>query len=89
LIINVLIICIVLTTHYLPSGTVYFLNLMPVPSKYIYWVELISISLMVPNASFAGHFAGILVGLLFVYGPLKYILDRIVPSKSFILFLIS
>lgn len=74
----------VLTTHYLPNGTVHFLNFLPVPSKYIYWVELISISLMVPNASFAGHFAGILVGLLFIYGPLKYLIDKIVPSKLII-----
>ena len=43
-----------LTTHNLPGGTVHFLNFLPVPSKYAYWVELITISIMVPNVSFAG-----------------------------------
>jgi len=46
----------VLTTHHLPSGTVYLFNTIPVPSKYAYWVELVSISLMTPNVSFAGGF---------------------------------
>jgi rhomboid domain-containing protein 1 len=44
----------VLTTYNLPNGTVHMLNFIPVPSKYAYWVELITISLLVPNASFAG-----------------------------------
>lgn len=44
----------VLTTHNLPGGTVHFLNFLPIPSKYAYWVELITISIMVPNVSFAG-----------------------------------
>jgi rhomboid domain-containing protein 1 len=44
----------VLTTHYLPSGTTYMFDTVPVPSKYIYWAELILISVVSPNASFAG-----------------------------------
>ena len=44
----------VLTTHYLPSGTNYLFGTIPITSKYIYWVELIIISLVTPNASFAG-----------------------------------
>uniref|UniRef100_A0A7M5V7F1 Peptidase S54 rhomboid domain-containing protein n=2 Tax=Clytia hemisphaerica TaxID=252671 RepID=A0A7M5V7F1_9CNID len=42
-----------------------------VPTRYACWVELVLIQILVPNASFTGHLAGILVGLLYVYGPLK------------------
>lgn len=44
----------VLTTYHLPNGTVYLLDVIPLPSKYAFWVELIAISLVTPNASFAG-----------------------------------
>jgi rhomboid domain-containing protein 1 len=44
----------VLTTYYLPGGTVYLLEVFPLPSKYAYWCELIAISLVTQNASFAG-----------------------------------
>ena len=44
----------VLTTHYLPTGTDYMFDTVPVPNKYIYWIELIVVSIMIPNASFAG-----------------------------------
>lgn len=42
-----------------------------VPTRYACWVELVVIQMLVPNVSFTGHLAGILVGLLYVYGPLK------------------
>lgn len=42
-----------------------------VPSRYACWAELILIHLLVPNSSFTGHLAGILVGLLYTNGPLK------------------
>lgn len=80
----------VLTTHYLPSGTVYALNgTIPMPSKYVYWIELITISLISPNVSFAGHLAGIIVGLLYVYGPLRWLIDFMVPSMGQINFCIK
>lgn len=44
----------VLTTHYLPDGTNYMFGAIPVPNKYVYWAELVVISLITPNASFAG-----------------------------------
>ena len=65
----------------MPSGTIYEFGAIPVPSKYAYWAELIAISLVTPNASFAGHLAGILVGLLYVYGPLKYLIDLLASRK--------
>ena len=48
-----------------------------VPSKYACWVELIVIQILVPNASFTGHLAGILVGLLYIYGPLKWLVKAL------------
>ena len=42
-----------------------------VPVRMAFWVELVLIQILVPNASFVGHLAGILTGLLFVKGPLK------------------
>lgn len=45
------------------------------PSKYAVWAELIMIQLLVPNVSFFGHLAGILVGMAYVQGPLKFIMD--------------
>lgn len=74
----------VLTTHYSPQGFHYALGYIPVPSKYIYWVELGLIQLVSPNTSFAGHLAGILVGLLYIKGPLKWIMDCVwSPEPSF------
>ncbi|XP_041353088.1 rhomboid-related protein 4-like [Gigantopelta aegis] len=75
----------VLTTHYTPSGLHYAFGFIPVPSRWIYWVELILISMVYPNASFIGHLSGILVGLLYVHGPLKLMMDSILlpgPSRT-------
>ena len=47
----------------------------PVPSRWACWIELVVIQLLVPRASFTGHLAGILVGLAYVKGPLKTIMD--------------
>ena len=60
-------------TTALSAGSEYVMGLpISVPTRYACWVELVVIQLLVPNASFTGHLAGILVGLLYVYGPLKY-----------------
>ncbi|KAK7483198.1 hypothetical protein BaRGS_00025602 [Batillaria attramentaria] len=72
----------VVTTHYTPPGLHYALGFIPVPSRYIYWVELGLIQLVTPNASFTGHLAGILVGLLYIKGPLKPIMDTILRPAS-------
>ena len=68
----------ILTTHYTPAGMQYVMGF-PIPSRYACWAELVLIQLLVPRASFTGHLAGILVGLAFVKGPLKNILD-IIPT---------
>jgi len=46
-----------------------------VPSKYVYWVELLLIQLITPRASFVGHLCGILSGLLFISGRLDFIFN--------------
>ena len=66
----------VLTTHYDRSGQHYFMGT-PIGSKYIVWAELLYIQMISPNASFVGHLAGILVGLAYIYGPLKPFIEFI------------
>lgn len=51
-------------THHLLSGPVYFVGIVPVPSRWALWLELIMIQLLLPGASFLGHLAGILAGML-------------------------
>lgn len=65
----------VVTTHLQPGGMSMIMGVFPVPMKLACWVELILISVLFPNVSFVGHLAGILVGLAFVSGPLKMIMD--------------
>lgn len=67
----------VVTTYNLPSGVSRILGIFPVPVRWAYWAELIVIQLLVPNVSFTGHLAGILVGLMYVKGPLKALMDGI------------
>lgn len=55
-------------------------------AKYAVWVELVLIQLFVPNASFTGHLAGILVGMAYVYGPLKYFMDLLYSLVKGIVF---
>lgn len=72
----------VLTTYNLPSGVSMVMGMFPVPMRWACWAELIVIQLLVPNASFTGHLAGILVGMMYVKGPLKYIMDTISGAGS-------
>ncbi|RUS74613.1 hypothetical protein EGW08_017617 [Elysia chlorotica] len=72
----------VLTNYYNPGGRQYVLGFIPVPSKYIFWAELVLIQLVAPNASFVGHLAGILVGLAYVKGPLKFLMDIFLQPNS-------
>ncbi|NXL95645.1 RHBL4 protein, partial [Alectura lathami] len=63
----------VLNNHYNP-GRVSSVFGLQIPSKYACWVELVVIHLIAPRTSFAGHLAGILVGLMYTMGPLKKIM---------------
>ncbi|XP_035215907.1 rhomboid-related protein 4-like [Stegodyphus dumicola] len=66
----------VLTTYYDHN---YAQQVMGIPiivsARYAVWLELLLIQMFVPNASFFGHLAGILVGMAYVKGPLKYFMD--------------
>ncbi|XP_060479942.1 rhomboid-related protein 4 isoform X2 [Panthera onca] len=64
----------VLNNHYCPGG---FANVLgfPVPNRFACWAELVAIHFISPGASFAGHLAGILVGLMYTVGPLKKIME--------------
>lgn len=64
----------VLTTHYWESGYRRYFGIR-VSGKYAVWLELVAIQLMVPNASFVGHLAGVIVGVMYTQGPLKFIMD--------------
>lgn len=68
----------VLTTHHDRNYMSQVMGIpIVVPAKYAVWVELVMIQLFVPNVSFFGHLAGILVGMAYVQGPLKYVLDLV------------
>ncbi|XP_016053189.1 PREDICTED: rhomboid-related protein 4 isoform X1 [Miniopterus natalensis] len=64
----------VLNNHYHPGG---FINVLgfSVPNKFACWAELVAIYFLCPGTSFAGHLAGILVGLLYTHGPLKKVME--------------
>ncbi|XP_007933728.1 rhomboid-related protein 4 [Orycteropus afer afer] len=64
----------VLNNHYCPGGFVNVLGF-PVPNRYACWAELVAIHFFTPGTSFAGHLAGILVGLMYTQGPLKKIME--------------
>ena len=64
----------VVTTHLTPPGTSFMIGI-PIPSRLAVWAELVIISVLVPRASFVGHLAGILVGVAYVSGPLKQLMD--------------
>ncbi|KAI1285405.1 Rhomboid-related protein 4 [Halotydeus destructor] len=71
----------VLMTHYSPHGRQYVMGI-PVAAKYAFWFELVVIQFVSPNASFVGHLAGILVGLAYTMGPLKFVVDTLVTIIS-------
>ncbi|XP_031452217.1 rhomboid-related protein 4 isoform X2 [Phasianus colchicus] len=63
----------VLNNHYNPGRVSSVLGLQ-ISSKYACWAELVAIHFISPGTSFAGHLAGILVGLMYTMGPLKKIM---------------
>ncbi|XP_069689543.1 rhomboid-related protein 4-like isoform X3 [Periplaneta americana] len=53
-----------------------------IPTRYAAWAELILIHLLVPNASFMGHFAGILAGLIYTSTPVGTLMDELITSLT-------
>nr|CAD7403928.1 unnamed protein product [Timema poppensis] len=50
------------------------------PVRYAAWAELVLIHILVPRASFMGHLAGILAGLMYTSTPLGDIIDHFLPT---------
>lgn len=66
-----------ITTHEDSEGYRYIQGFR-VPTKYATWVELVAIHVLVPNASFMGHFAGVLAGILYTKTFLGTIIDTLI-----------
>jgi len=71
----------VLTSSETPPGREW-VHFMWVPTRYAAWAELILIHLLVPNASFMGHLAGILSGLIYTSTPIGTIVDEFISSLT-------
>lgn len=67
----------VITTAETGPNTAYIMGL-PVPSKYAAWAELLAIHLLVPNASFMGHLAGILAGCVYTNTVIGRLVDYVI-----------
>ncbi len=63
-------------TAHLPWG----INGLPIASKYIAWIELIVFHILTPDASFLGHLAGILAGVLYTSTPVGFLFDVVVSK---------
>ncbi|XP_077786047.1 rhomboid-related protein 4 isoform X1 [Podarcis muralis] len=63
----------VLNNYYHPGGSSNVMGFI-ISNKYACWLELVAIHLLNPGTSFAGHLAGILVGLMYTMGPLKMLM---------------
>ncbi|XP_062901567.1 rhomboid-related protein 4 isoform X2 [Mobula hypostoma] len=75
----------VLNGYYNPGGVSYVMGI-PVRQQYACWAELVAIHLIAPRSSFVGHLSGIIVGLLYIKGPLKDIMQAcadIVSSSNY------
>lgn len=51
-----------------------------VPTKFAAWAELIAIHILSPNASFMGHLAGIIAGLIYMKTYVGTLIDNIIYS---------
>lgn len=74
----------VVTTYLTPPGTSLVFGCIPVNSRSACWFELILIQLLVPNASFTGHLAGIIIGLAYVKGGLKTVMEMVAAPFRFL-----
>ena len=54
-----------------------------VPTRYAAWLELVLVSMITPRASFIGHLAGILAGIIYVHGLGLLRMDRIVMGTEY------
>lgn len=61
-----------------PEGAQAHFMGIPMPSKYIYWAELLWIYVLVPGSSFVGHLCGIAVGWLYTMGYFDFLVEPLV-----------
>ena len=66
--------------YYSPANTV--IMGISVPTKHAAWLELVTISIMNPSASFIGHLSGIIAGMLYVHIPHLYIIVTTLLSNN-------
>jgi rhomboid domain-containing protein 1 len=71
----------VLTSSETPPGREW-VHFVWVPKRYAAWAELILIHFLVPNASFMGHLAGILSGLIYTSTPIGTIVDEFISALT-------
>ena len=72
-----------MTTHYAPTGLHYALGFIPVPSRMIYWAELLIIQMITPNASFTGRLTMHLCHILLAPNFLSFTGGTFTPSLTF------
>ncbi|XP_069753392.1 rhomboid-related protein 4 isoform X2 [Narcine bancroftii] len=71
----------VVNGYYNPGGITYVMGI-PVREQYACWAELVAIHLIAPRSSFVGHLSGIIVGLMYIKGPLKKLMEGDIVSSS-------
>ncbi|XP_053502253.1 rhomboid-related protein 4 isoform X1 [Ictalurus furcatus] len=71
----------VVNNYYNPGGVKYIMGC-PVAKRYACWVELVLIHILNPGTSFVGHLSGILVGLLYITGPLRTLMKTCADFAS-------
>ncbi|RWS13667.1 hypothetical protein B4U79_05973 [Dinothrombium tinctorium] len=65
----------VLSTEYWHAEPYHSLLGIPLITKYLVWIELVFLPLLVPNLSLICHSSGIIVGLLYTLGFLRIVVD--------------
>ncbi|XP_069776257.1 rhomboid-related protein 4-like isoform X2 [Narcine bancroftii] len=63
------------------SGDSHIPGPFPIKRRDACWAELVLIHLLSPRSSFVGHLAGILVGLVYVKGPLRMIMNWVTGKE--------
>ncbi|XP_007894454.1 rhomboid-related protein 4 [Callorhinchus milii] len=66
----------VVNNYYDPWDISYIMGV-PIASQYACWIELVLIHLISPGTSFVGHLAGIIVGIMYTKGPLRYLMKLV------------
>jgi len=55
----------------------YLFGFIPISPRYTGWMELVLVQILAPTSSFTGHLAGLIIGYLYVLGPLEFLMNKI------------